>query len=345
VALRSRAANHDGMTERGGGSYWLLVRGRGERRLEAEVRRDELRAHSSTRRPAVRAGDRALLYAAGWQVLFGAARVTGDPEEDPERVRWRWRFPIEPEVALADLREAPPVQAAGVRTTSLGRHSYIRLTEEQFRAGRAAVVAAIVAAGYDRIADRFAAWQRGIRGSQRLEWLGRLLALLPAQPDVAELGVGAGVRSSRILAERGRLTGIDVSEEQLNRARGRLPGARLLQADLAAVDFDEASFDAVVSFYVLNNLPQDELGPLLARVARWLRPGGYLLATLPARENPGWTGDFLGAQMFFAGHPPDRNEELVRDAGLELLDSQQETIVEPAYGEGTWHWVLARRPG
>lgn len=308
------------------------------------MRPDELRAHSSSRRPTVRAGDRALLYAAGWQVVFGAARVRSDPDEDPRRTRWRWRFEIEPEVALRDLREAPPVQAAGVHTTSLGRHSYIRLTEEQFRTGRAAVVAALVAAGYDRMADRFAAWQRGIRGSQWLEWLARLLELLPERPDVLELGIGAGVRSSRVLAERGRLTGLDVSEEQLRRARTRLPGARLLQADIATVAFPDASFDAVVSFYALNNLPQDELGPLLARGARWLRPGGYLLASLPARDNPGWTGEFLGTAMFFAGQAPEANEELVRGAGLELVDSQLETLIEPDYGEGAWHWVLARRP-
>jgi SAM-dependent methyltransferase len=331
------------VTDTDGIGYWLLVRGRGERRLAADVRADELRAHSSTRRPTVRAGDRALLYAAGWQVLFGAVRIVSDPEQDVQRVRWRWRFGIEPEVALSDLREAPPVQAAGVMTTSLGRHSYVRLTEEQFREGRAAVVAAIVAAGYDRIVGRFAAWQREIRGSQRLEWLERLLTLLPEQPDVLELGVGAGVRSSRILAARGRLTGVDVSEEQLRRARERLPGSRLLQADLATLTLPEASFDAVVSFYVLNNLPQDELGPLLARAARWLRAGGHLLASLPARDNPGWTGEWLGVPMFFAGHAPARNEELVREAGLALLDSRLETSEAPG-GRETWHWVLARRP-
>ena len=326
-------------------AYWLLVRGRGERRLDPEVRAHELRAHSSTRRPRVRAGDRALLYAAGWQVLFGAVRVVSDPAPvEPPRTRWGWRFGIEPEVALGDLREAPPVQAAGVMTQSLGRHSYVRLSEEQFRAGRAAVVAAIVAAGYDRIADRFAAWQRGITGAQRLEWLERLLALLPERPDVLELGVGAGVRSSRILAERGALTGVDVSEEQLRRARERLPGARLLQADVATLDLPAESLDAVVSFYVLNTLPQDELGPLLGRVARWLRPGGLFLASLPARDNPGWTGEFLGTEMFFAGHAPGRNEELVRAAGLELVESAVEVQQEPGYGPGTWHWVLARRP-
>jgi SAM-dependent methyltransferase len=326
------------------GRHWLLVRGRGERRLDPEVRPGELCAHASTRRPGVRAGDRALLYAAGWQVVFGTVRVVSDPEEDPGRERWRWRFGIEPEAALDDLREAPPVQAAGVMPSSLGRHSYIRLTEDQFRAGRAAVVAGLVAAGYDRAAGRFAEWQRGIRGSQRLAWLERLLALLPQAPDVLELGVGAGVRSSRILAERGRLTGVDVSEEQLRRARKRLPAARLLQADIVSLSFGEGAFDAVVSFYVLNNLPYGELGPLLARAARWLRPGGWFLASLPTTDNPGWTGDWLGVPMYFAGHDPAANEALVGGAGLELVDSRLETMIEPGYGEGTWHWVLARRP-
>ena len=66
--------------------------------------------------------------------------VTGDPENDPTRERWRWRVPIRPLVTVATLSEAPPVEAAGVFPRSLGRHSYIRLTPEQFEAGREAIV-------------------------------------------------------------------------------------------------------------------------------------------------------------------------------------------------------------
>jgi hypothetical protein len=120
----------------------LLVRGRGERRLEHEVRVDEIRRHSSTRRPAIQRGDRAVLYAAGWQVVFGLVDVASDPENDPERTRWAWRFAISPVLALHDLREAPPVEAAGVLPRSLGRHSYIRLTDDQFERARAAIRAA-----------------------------------------------------------------------------------------------------------------------------------------------------------------------------------------------------------
>ena len=123
-------------------SAWLLVRGRGERRLAPEVLADELRAHSSTRRPSVQLGDRAVLYAAGWQVVFALADVVSEPENVPGRSRWAWRFAIRPTLALTDLREAPPVEAAGVFPRSLGRHSYIRLSDDQFDLARAAIAEA-----------------------------------------------------------------------------------------------------------------------------------------------------------------------------------------------------------
>lgn len=130
------------MAERDGVA-WLLVRGRGERRLAPEVLAAELRGHSSTRRPSVQRGDRAVLYAAGWQVVFALVDVVSEPENDPGRTRWSWRFAIRPTLALADLREAPPVEAAGVLPRSLGRHSYIRLTDEQFELARAAIAGAV----------------------------------------------------------------------------------------------------------------------------------------------------------------------------------------------------------
>ncbi len=123
--------------------HWLLVRGSGERRLDARVRRESLRAHSATRRPGVQRGDVAVCYASGWKAIFAVVEVIGDPENDPARTRWAWRFGIRPLVTLRDLRDAPPVEAAGVLPRSLGRHSYIRLTADQFRAAREAIAGAL----------------------------------------------------------------------------------------------------------------------------------------------------------------------------------------------------------
>jgi hypothetical protein len=121
---------------------WLLVRGRGDRPLEAAVDASAIRAHSSSKRPSVQAGDLAVLYAAVWQAIFAVVEVVGDPEHDPSRERWSWRFSIRPLVTVGDLHDAPPVEAAGVWPQSLWRHSYIRLTLEQFAAARELIEAA-----------------------------------------------------------------------------------------------------------------------------------------------------------------------------------------------------------
>jgi cyclopropane fatty-acyl-phospholipid synthase-like methyltransferase len=202
----------------------------------------------------------------------------------------------------------------------------------------------VIEHGYDAMADRFAEWQKQITGSTRLERLEELLALLPGRRDVLELGCGAGVRSTRLLAERGRLTGIDISGEQIRRARERVPGATFVQADFTELQLDPASFDAVVAFYVFNHVPQDELGPLVGRIESWLRAGGFLLASFPTNDNPGWRGEWLGAEMFFAGFAPGTNRRLVEEAGLTVVRDERETMVEPDYGEGTWQWLLAEKP-
>lgn len=121
--------------------HWLLVRGTGDRLLPERIDAGSLRTHSSTRRPTLQRGDLAVCYASGWQTIFAVVAIVGDPENDPSRDRWRWRVPIQPLTVLASVADSPPVEAAGVFPRSLGRHSYIRLSVDQFAAGKAAIEA------------------------------------------------------------------------------------------------------------------------------------------------------------------------------------------------------------
>jgi hypothetical protein len=118
------------------------VRGRGDRPLHARVDAAQIRAHSSSKRPSVEPGELAICYAAVWQAVFAVVEIVGVPENDPRRTRWAWRFPIRPLAAVADLHDAPPVEAAGIFPQSLWRHSHIRLTAEQFATARRLVEAA-----------------------------------------------------------------------------------------------------------------------------------------------------------------------------------------------------------
>ena len=123
-------------------TYWLLVRGRGEKPLDRHVDAARIRTQGSSKRPSVQAGDRAILYASVWQAIFGVGEIVGEPEHDPCRSRWAWSYPIRPVTVVTDLNRAPPVEAADIFPQSLWRHSHIRLTEEQFESARKLIEAA-----------------------------------------------------------------------------------------------------------------------------------------------------------------------------------------------------------
>ena len=200
----------------------------------------------------------------------------------------------------------------------------------------------LVAAGYDAMVETWETWKAQIRDDPRAEWCDELLARLPEDAHVVELGCGGGTDETRALAARFRLTGVDLSHEQLRRARERVPGAEFVHADLTELELAPGSVDAVAAFYVLNHVPRELLAGLLARIHGWLVPGGLVLATLGASDLPGWTGDWLGAPTYFSGFEPDTNRRLIAEAGLELLRDELVTIREPE-GDATFHWVLARR--
>ena len=121
---------------------WLLVRGRGERPLGRHVDAGAIAYHGSSKRPSLVPGELAVLYASVWQAIFGVVEVAGEPEHDPAKARWAWRFPIRPLVVVDDLERAPAVEEAGIFPQSIWRHSYIRLTNDQFESARALVEAA-----------------------------------------------------------------------------------------------------------------------------------------------------------------------------------------------------------
>src|SRR5690348_2716293 len=118
------------------------MRGRGDKPLERRVDVAGIGRHSSSKRPSVQPGERAILYAAVWQAIYGVAEIAGDPDRDPARERWAWSFPIRPLVVVDDLDRAPAVEEAGIFPQSLWRHSHIRLTGEQFETARALIEAA-----------------------------------------------------------------------------------------------------------------------------------------------------------------------------------------------------------
>ncbi|MEV7036647.1 class I SAM-dependent methyltransferase [Amycolatopsis sp. NPDC051061] len=200
----------------------------------------------------------------------------------------------------------------------------------------------IVESGYDSSAERYLEWSARIADDPRLRFLAELTDRLADGAQVLDLGCGAGVPCTALLAERHDVLGVDLSAAQLDLARRNVPGARFEKADMAAVSFPDGSFDAVTAFYSVLHVPREEQGALFSRIARWLRPGGWFLAALGCSEANGVQDDWLGTPMFFSSHAPEVNRRLLTAAGFSLVVDEPVTMHEPE-GAATFHWVLGRR--
>jgi cyclopropane fatty-acyl-phospholipid synthase-like methyltransferase len=111
-----------------------------------------------------------------------------------------------------------------------------------------------------------------------------------------------------------------------------VPQAEFVRADFTALELEPESFDAVVSFYAFNHVPRELLGPTFARIHRWLAPRGLLMTALGTSDMEAWTGDWLGAPMFFSSFLPETNTRLVREAGFAILRDELVTFREPDGG-------------
>jgi SAM-dependent methyltransferase len=116
--------------------------------------------------------------------------------------------------------------------------------------------------------------------------LTRFLALLPPGAKVLELGCGAGAASAEMIARGFDVEPTDGSPEMAAEASRRLGRqvATLLFHDLSKVE----TFDGVWANACLLHVPRSELGQVLARIWRALKPGGgHFYASFKAGEEDG----------------------------------------------------------
>ncbi|MHB1910611.1 MAG: class I SAM-dependent DNA methyltransferase [Acidimicrobiales bacterium] len=206
-------------------------------------------------------------------------------------------------------------------------------------------VAALVRDGYDAIAERYAAYVAESVSHPRHEWLEQLLGRLPAPSRVLELGCGPGVPAAAGIVSAGHdLLGVDISARQIDIARRQVPLATFLHADVLTLEFDAASFDAVVALYSIIHIPRRHYPELFGRVRRWLTPDGWLLASFGTGDSSGWLEEDLlglGATNWTNSYDPATTEQLLRDAGLVPEVTELVTHEEPS-GTERWLYVLAR---
>lgn len=245
----------------------------------------------------------------GTQSLYGFA------EPLPPRARRLW------ELAREEAAAWPAVRADGERLRAVKARR-----AQRFFAGAAGAWRKLRADVYGPRVDQHA-----------------LLALVPPEWTVADLGCGTGALAAELATQVRRVIAVDQSAAMLATARKVLAGrdnVELHDAPLESLPIPDQSCDAAIASLVLSYL--DHPAPALAEAFRILRPGGALVVLEAARHDDAALKRTLGQAQ--AGFDRAALEELAARAGFAEISCRALPPEPGAKGPGL---VLLRaaRPG
>lgn len=159
-----------------------------------------------------------------------------------------------------------------------------------------------------------------LRGEWLFEkvWLDRMLAMLPDQANVLDLGCGSGKPIATYLIEQGcAITGVDSSELMLQMARANFPEQTWLQADMRQLNLEQ-KFDAILAWDSFFHLTEDDQRHMFAQFARHAKLGTVLMFTSGPAQGEA-IGELFGQALYHASLAPEEYHHLLVQYGFQVL--------------------------
>ncbi|MGY0504333.1 ArsR/SmtB family transcription factor [Luteimonas sp. e5] len=238
---------------------------------------------------------------------------------------------------LARLKEA-----GFVRDRRAGVSAYYRFDEDALEPGQRALWALLREGSQDPLLEQDAArlpevlaarereqnWADSVAGDMERHYspgrtweaLARSALPLLDAGDVLDIASGDGVLAELLAPHAGRYVCLDASRRVVSAASERLRGlsnVEVLEGDMHALDFPDASFDLVVMMHALTYAQQP--AQAVAEAARVLRPGGrLLLSSLGKHAHAAAVQPFGHVNLGFTHKELQR---FLSKAGLQLADA------------------------
>jgi 2-polyprenyl-3-methyl-5-hydroxy-6-metoxy-1,4-benzoquinol methylase len=181
----------------------------------------------------------------------------------------------------------------------------------------------------DWILSPFSRWISAQAAKGRIKLVKRLLG----NGKILEVGPGSGEFLMAAAKERFEVEAVECSRRLCSHLRS-ISSCKIYDGTLEEVDFGNSMFDAVLSFHVIEHVPDPKMH--LECTARIVNPGGYLIFTTPNARSwdrrtfkSRWTGYQLAHLNLFSR---ESMELCLESAGWSVLDiSTKESAFDLLY--------------
>lgn len=123
----------------------------------------------------------------------------------------------------------------------------------------------------------------------------------------------------------------------LNLARENVPNAKFVKMDMNKLEFNENTFNGIVSVYTLFHVPREKLLEIFKQFFKVLKPEGILLINTGILESEG-ISNFFGVPMFWSNFGPKTTLNLVKEAGFSIIS---EAVLER--GGEYQYWIFGKK--
>lgn len=189
---------------------------------------------------------------------------------------------------------------------------------------------------YDRLSKFYDYTLVGLLGRRYTEMALERLSVVEGE-TVLEIGFGTGhslKRIAKLVGPAGRVYGIDISPEMLEKTKRRLEKEGLANkvelccGDATCLPFNESAFDAVFMSFTLEGFDTPEIPGALAQIKKVLKPGGRLGIIDMSKEN----GQSVFLKVYewihkkwpkYVGSRPIYAEQCLIDAGYQIKSKEK----------------------